>query len=226
MSLYSCSLNGKCEEDWEGSYRTIEECQVACITPTDREEEDLWRIISSNDEERALALAPSDRAKILKLLTGIVVHPEDSYNTLFAYYNHDYLYLYEITGGQEYLRTIITPERQTLYFLILKAHENISDMVESSVFAGVDATDWPRHLNNTYRNLTRTFKGIDSVLNDENGGKPVRREEVISSSIYYIITPALQYYLASSDSTYIYDMVNEEIMPGIIEVLGEPKYVR
>lgn len=87
MTHYSCSYSGTCEPDPTGEYNSYEDCTLACSS---KENKDLVYLIHEYDLESAKLLAPSDRVAVLRRLTGVTLHPDDTQEIIDAILINDY----------------------------------------------------------------------------------------------------------------------------------------
>ena len=78
---YSCGLNGECQEDPQGRYRSVGACQRNCQAVDSK---DVQYLIYGYSPQNAIDLAPLDRIEVVKRLTGAVVDPTDAYNILLG----------------------------------------------------------------------------------------------------------------------------------------------
>ena len=213
MMRYSCNLRGQCEEDWDGVYLTAVECQAACVVAIDREAEDVARQVISYDEERALALAPSDRVTLFRELTGLKVGPVESYRALLAYYTKDYLYFYsESLSDRAYLRE--TLKLSPLFLLILELHYEICQGVSYEVIYAIYATDWQRLATTAHLYLTRLVRGVYVPLLDDPPNGPVSLQYVVDILISKAVSQRER-----SDERWL-ELIRERALPFIERVYG------
>jgi len=70
MTRYQCNFQGHCEVSPNGSYDSLEECEVNCTSQPDR---DLAYLIYQYLPADASQLAPSDQRAIVRSLTGVTL---------------------------------------------------------------------------------------------------------------------------------------------------------
>jgi len=87
---FSCALNGQCQPDPHGRYRTLAECQSEC-QPVEAKE--LQYLIYQYSPAEARRLAPEDRIEIIRRETGARVNANDSYNILIGLGDRDLILL-------------------------------------------------------------------------------------------------------------------------------------
>ena len=124
MSRYACGLSG-CESDDEGEYSSLEDCKRKCHPSESR---DVLELSLEYNPEASLSLAPKDRIRLIKRITGVTVPTNQSRAVVraLATGNEENLALFPIfweslkkKHGEDFLRLaftrVATPEAYQMW---------------------------------------------------------------------------------------------------------------
>jgi hypothetical protein len=145
MVRYSCALNGLCESDPLGAYDSLEECQDECASSENR---DLMYLILAYVTDDVRLLAPSDRVRVVRELTGETLTPGQAYKLLLALEKGDVFelikhpqlhpYILELTNGDEAMLEALSlpnlyPWRFETFTVEVEVEETESDRIQTLV---------------------------------------------------------------------------------------------
>jgi hypothetical protein len=218
MVFWSYNLRGQCEEDWDGLYATREECEQASKSVTVEADEDATLKSIAKDVAKAVVLAPSDRVKLFKLLTGLDIRADASQSLLLAYYSDDYWALSRCEGGRDYLREKVG--LSSIYFMLFDLHDFIMECVEFRVIDGMEVTNWRQHTMKVDLELKKVVKGINIVFLDE---APVDEKRMVQLLTYILLSNGIPQQDQIDERWFEWVKVNA--VPVITEIYGAiPKY--